>query len=1180
MKTTRRLTEPRNAPRPLQGAWTMAVILPVAVALAMLLTACGPSPENAGGTGAGSEPSAEDRFAELMYRGKTYYDKGEPVRAVEVFQDAVKLFPTAADAHLNLAMALLRSGRPGEVAAPVGEVLAQNADSAPAHYVLGCALLRLNQSAEALKALQIAYDLDPSVPAAAFQLGKAHQALAQWEDAAAAFQEATDLEPDHPTAHYALSQALVRLDRLPQAEQALARHRELGEGDPPVSPPTLESLEQCAHTQVRVPFKLEQPEFPGIEVQFVDATESAFRSSAEGFSGPLAVLDVNRRGANDLVVRAGAAFQILRWVDGGFEPNPGQMPVRDGGEYRDVLIGDLQHDHYEDVLVLGEDASHVFKLGTNGTAMDVTAFSGLNELRAREGVLVDLDFTGKLDLISLRPDGAVQTHRNLGNGLFQVHTPDSGVPTDLSGFSHLAVDDANNDDLLDLFLSRPESVPMLLLKQRGGPLAGTNSPPDWTAGPILAVGDLNNDLRNDLAVAGADGLRVHFSGTQSSVSVPGSTGEFTIQSLRVVDYDNDGWLDLVGIGDGVRLWRNRGRDGFVDVTRATGLDTVRGPIDDFAAADFDWDGDPDLVFSLAGGGMRFLRNDGGDGNRQLKLRLFGNRSNASGLGVRLELTADTWRTSRTVSQLPVEIGVGSRDKIDSITVRWFDLAVDTVDVGVDLGTVLTLQELVLPTGSCPYLYAWDGAGHRFVTDLLGASPLGLPVADGKLIEADPDEVVWIGSDADFKPRDGRYVLQITEELREVLYLDLAELIVVDRPPGVEVHPNSKLRPSGPFPPPQLVPVRDARPPIVAHTLEGRDVTAELARVDHRMVSPDALRPPQYRGLAEPHGVILDFGPLDADRVPVLVLNGWLRFGGGMANIAASHHPDYPFPFPQLSAETAGGTWQTLDVVAGAPAGKTKNLIIDLSGKLPDGTRRLRLTTAFEIHWDRVALAERAGPDLGLDSRSSSSSRSSSNPLSMSESESELESGVGSVRVTRLRPSASDLHWRGFSEFADLPWSRPLTPQYDRVRQDPPWRYTPEGWCTRYGAVDVLLAERDDRLVVMNGGDELTLEFDAAALPPRRDGTVREYFLRTSGWDKDADFHVREGWRVEPLPFHGQDDSRYGLQPGPPAPAGNDWIKKFNTRWVGARTIRRPAPAADAGTGGLDGGRGPGRRVVF
>jgi hypothetical protein len=305
--------------------------------------------------------------------------------------------------------------------------------------------------------------------------------------------------------------------------------------------------------------------------------------------------------------------------------------------------------------------------------------------------------------------------------------------------------------------------------------------------------------------------------------------------------------------------------------------------------------------------------------------------------------------------------------------------------------------------------------------------------------------------------------------------------------------------------------------------DGADVTEALRVVDQVRVSPLKQRVPQLRGLAEPFSVTLDFGPLPADRPLVLVLNGWLRFGGGMANVGASHEPGLPFPFPTLEARTGDGQWHPVDVVVGAPAGKTKTVLTDLGGKLPPDTRQLRLTTAFEIHWDRIGLLERA------------------------------ESST--TRSTRLAATRTDLHWRGFSEFRDLPWHFPLTPDYERVRSAPNWRITPFGWCTRYGAVDELIGRKDNALALLNGGDELTLLFATDQLPPKPPGTVRDFFLFTSGWDKDADFHVEKGFQVEPLPWHGMEDQLYGRQERP-AFENDAWMKKFNTRWVAPQTFSR------------------------
>src|SRR5262249_24922812 len=154
---------------------------------------------------------------------------------------------------------------------------------------------------------------------------------------------------------------------------------------------------------------------------------------------------------------------------------------------------------------------------------------------------------------------------------------------------------------------------------------------------------------------------------------------------------------------------------------------------------------------------------------------------------------------RTVQSLPVEVGVGRHQKLDSFLVHWFNWPQGSAEVPVNCKEPLFALELTIHEGSCPYLYAWDGTRFRFVTDILVAAPLGLPVAGGRYIEADPEEFVWIGNDQTFPARDGKLEIQITEELREVLYLDEAKLVVVDHEPDTEVHPNNKLLPGKPFP---------------------------------------------------------------------------------------------------------------------------------------------------------------------------------------------------------------------------------------------------------------------------------------------------------------------------------------------------------------------------------------------
>lgn len=1070
-----------------------------------------------------TDPDSEQRFAGLLGSGRTYLEAGDATKAVEVFQQARAMNPANPDVHVNLAIAYLAANQPAQAAVHAGEAAHLEPTVGAGPYLLGCALLRQNQYSNAVQALQVAKDVDRTVNTVSFQLGRAYAGWGRFQEAADQFAEVTQFETNHPSAHYQLSQMLLRLGQKDQATAALAAHQQANAGKSQMADnPSV--YEKCVYTTPRFQPTLEQPDTSGIRVAFSDQTAAAFGDAAGRYAGPIATVDVNRRAWNDLLVMDGGSLRLLWNSNGVFSPKAEPLPVPSAGTVRSILVGDLNNDRHEDIVLTGDNGVAVIRSATNGILSDATRISNLASLAGPGGALVDHDFTGKLGFASLTAKGGLRLFRGFGNLAFREVPATSGIPVQVSSATALTIDDWNNDDLPDLIVTRASEPPLVLFNQRGGSLNASNQPAGWPAARAIATADLNNDLRTDIALATDKTIDLFLGGLAEPRRLAARDNQLT--NLRFFDYDNDGWQDLLGWGaNGIKVWRNRGRLGFLEVTETLGLTSLRD-VRQVLAADFDQDGDSDLVIALQAGGVRYLRNDGGNANQSIKVRLLGNKSNASGLGTKIEVNGGTWRTLRSVQQLPVEIGVGKRTRLDSVTVRWFDTQLPSVDVTVEPKVVLNLVELTVPGGSCPYLYAWDGNGFRFVTDLLGAAPVGLPVAPKRYIEADPEELVRIGTAAQFPPRDGRHVLQVTEELREILYLDAARLVTVDHLPDVEVHATSKLMPGRPFPEHRLVGLHQPIALRKATSLDGTEVTPLLVASDRQRVSPPKPLGEAYRGLAEPHGVLLDFGPIPIHEPLVLVLDGWLRFGGGMANIAASHRTDFGFPFPVLEAEIADGSWIKLDVTVGAPAGKTKTILADLSGILPAGTRRLRLTQSFEIHWDRIALM-RPAP-------------------------------AGSFREFRQDPARADLHPRGYSVFANLPWTEPLTPVYDQLLPKPNWRYTPSGWATRPGDVRELLRERDQGLAVVAAGDELTLEFDSAAQPPLPAGHLRSHFIWTVGWDKDADYHVAAGTTIEPLPWTGMDDQLHGTEKRPTFPSDR-LHAEYNTRWVGPHALtQRPA----------------------
>jgi Flp pilus assembly protein TadD len=1071
--------------------------------------------------GTGCRPAATDEFARLMNTGKTYYDRGEAERAIEPFSRAVLLNPTHPDAHLNLANAYLLAGDATNALRHAREVVALDNHSAAGFYVKGCAHLRLRQYEEAVQAFQISRENNPRVGATTFHLGRAHQELGQYDAAIAAFQELVSFEPEHPAAHYTLGQTLVRANRTEEGMVALERHRELA-AERTTTIDTVR-LERCEHTEARVPFLIEYPDPQGLRVVFQDVTAEVL-DGADRYHGPIGVIDYHSDGRNSLFVLEGEdGFRLLSNSNGTFRPHGEVLPRLAGATYHRCLVADLQNNRYQDVLMIGDQGSHLYRFATNAQVFDSTSFSRMAQVPAVDGTLLDLEFTGNLDLVTINADRqGLQVMRNRGRLFFTDTTVTSGVPATVTGAIQLAVDDWTNNELLDIVIARRDEPPLLLLKERGGQPVPTNAPPDWPVAHAVAFGDFNNDLRADLVLATADRLEIVLNGLTNRIRIP--LDGRAVTRIFPIDYDNDGWLDIATIGDGIRMWRNLGRDTFREVTRDLTLDRIQGQVEHIAAADFDLDGDTDLVVSLAGQGLRILRNQGANANLQVKVQLQGNRSNASGIGTRVDVTSGGLRLGRRVMSLPIEIGVGQHRQLESLDARWLNLTMPYVDLEVDPRQTVPIIEVSIPEGSCPYLYAWDGSGFRFITDILSASPAGLRLSEDRFVEADPDEFVWIGDETMFPPRNDHYAVQVTEELREVLYLDAAELIVVDHPIGTEVFPTSKMVPGRPFPPHELVTLHRPRSLWSAIRSDGLDVTEALREADNLHASPIALRPEPLRGLAEPFSITLDFGPLEVERPLVLAITAWLRFGGAMANVAASFDPELPFPFPLLEVETAPNRFEPVDVVVGTPAGKTKRMIVDLTGQLPPGSRRLRLSTAFELHWDQIVLMEKAGES--------------------------------NTRVVRLTPDIAHLYWRGFSDFKDLDWTLPLTPDFDAVRQNPSWRITPMGWCTRYGDVLELVEQRDDALVLLNGGDALELQFAANRVPGRPDDYRRNFFLFSSGWDKDADFHCAKGWLVDPIPWHGMDDQRYGQEPRPVID-GDWWIPLYNTRWVGQMVPNRP-----------------------
>lgn len=859
------------------------------------------------------------------------------------------------------------------------------------------------------------------------------------------------------------------------------------------------------------------------------------------------IVDLDDDGRDDLLLVGGALA-----ADGHVRPRPPKL-LRNLGdanwqdvthlygldavgsvEGRSIAVADFDGDGDQDCVFGVAGAAPIYvEYDAEDRLIDVAPRAGLAGVRGRDALPLDYDVDGDLDLVVARHAGGLGLWRNNGDGTFTdafAGKPD--VRRSDTIFARLAVLDLRANDAPDIVAAGLDGTSPLL-NQREGTFAPPTPPAErWPGASTAAVDDFNNDGYADLALARPGRITIRSGGDQAptTLETPGTRPS----DLLPFDFDNDGWTDLLiasaaaEVGDDnespstaipLQLWRNAGPVGWENVSDRTGISRIAVDARRAAAADLDNDGDTDVLLATADRGPVLLRNDGGNAHRQLKVRLIGTKTNRNGIGVHIEARIGEFRANRVVTRPVIEIGVGPHARLDSLRTAWTNGILEH-DIGpaVDPAKPLSVTEPKVAAGSCPYLYAWTGRGFAFVTDLLGGAPAGLSYARGKYLPADPTEFVRIGDVRDFPPRDGRFVLQATNELREVFYLDQAGLAVVDHPADVEPHSNDKLR-FPPFDPSRIVPLRNMRLPTRAVDGRGQDCTDAVRAIDRVYTDPGRSRLLQLRGWVPPHSLTLQFGKIESTASNVLGLTGWLQYGDASANIALSQSPEAVIIPPRLEASGPDGVWRPVDVVVGMPAGKTKTIVVDLAGKLPPGTAALRLTTTFEIRWDRIALFERAAD--------------------------------AAMKTTTLDAETADLHFHGFGRIYPHVPNGPYTPDYDDPAPRPTWRIGIRGWYTRYGDVRELLTAADNRYAILNGGDEVTLTFDAAALPPLPDGWVRELFFYSVGWDKDMDHNIRAGQTVTPLPYLGMDDQTYGATDAPTPPELAPWDAEYNTRYVPA-----------------------------
>ncbi len=408
-----------------------------------------------------------------------------------------------------------------------------------------------------------------------------------------------------------------------------------------------------------------------------------------------------------------------------------------------VAVGDYNNDGFPDILVTCVGQNRLFRNTAKGTFVDVTRTSGLHgrEGFSTSALWFDYDRDGMLDLfvcnyvrwspehdVFCSLDGKHKSFctpeayrgdtcwlfRNRGDGTFEDVTATSGIFDSSSKSLGVAMLDFDQDGWPDLLVANDTQPNKLYRNLHNGKFrdvaveAGLafSSEGKARAGMGVDVADFENSGRPGIAITNFDNEMIGLyrpvsPGTYDDISVAAGVGLPSKNTLGFgcifFDADLDGRLDLaVANGHIEETVRNiRGNVGYAQPPQLF-LNSVGGKFHDVAGlagdgfaepkvgrglayGDFDRDGDLDLLLTTNNGPAYLYHNENIAGNRSIRFRLAGTKSNRDAIGAIVRIFYDGQSQSRMVkggssylsqSELPVTFGVGKRDKIERVQIEW------------------------------------------------------------------------------------------------------------------------------------------------------------------------------------------------------------------------------------------------------------------------------------------------------------------------------------------------------------------------------------------------------------------------------------------------------------------------------------------------------------------------------
>jgi hypothetical protein len=407
-----------------------------------------------------------------------------------------------------------------------------------------------------------------------------------------------------------------------------------------------------------------------------------------------------------------------------------------------VAIGDYDNDGQTDVFITGLDGNRLFRNIGQGRFTDVTTRAGVASPGfSTSAAWFDYDRDGRLDLfvanyvewtvatdLMCTLDGKTKSYctpesykgrspvlfHNTGDGTFEDVTRAAGLFDPASKALGVALIDYDNDGWIDLVVANDTQPNRLYRNRRDGTFVdvGTTAgiafneagvaragmgvdaaDQDGSGRASIIIGNFSNEMMG-LYVSDKNGLFID----EAPRSAVGRSSLLTLTfGCFFFDYDLDGWLDIFAanghVADDIErvqrrvtyaqpphLFRNQGKGRFAAVTSAVGAAFAEPMVARGAAyADYDLDGDLDLIVTTNNGPAKLLRNDGGT-NHALRMSLRGVASNRDAIGARVTVKladgSSQWRMVKSgssylsQSELPLTFGLGASGTVRAIDITW------------------------------------------------------------------------------------------------------------------------------------------------------------------------------------------------------------------------------------------------------------------------------------------------------------------------------------------------------------------------------------------------------------------------------------------------------------------------------------------------------------------------------